>query len=203
MLVRYRTPHPNFAHQLFVTPSKHIHVLKDGRLKWQSKAMEVKLQGIANADREHVVYFLLADHCSAAFYAEVHSCRRLPSVKDFLGRAWRKKEDHFFHGLPVVAVVPKTVTQLEPDVGAFIESCGIEQVEPESGFQAGVHQIRNFEKAFANSFSFHADETIADVAKLSARAMRWLNESPLPRAGETRRQVWERGVAQPDVLVTL
>lgn len=94
----------------------------------------------------------------------------------------------------MVAVVPKTVTQLEPDVGAFIESCGVEQVEPESGFQAGVHQIRNFEKSFANSFSFHADETIADVARLCEKAMRRLNESPLPRAGETRRQIWERGV---------
>lgn len=203
MLVRYQTPHPNYAHQLFVTPSKHVHVLKDGRLKWQSKAMEVKLQGVSSADREHVVYFLLADHCSAAFYAEVHLGRSLPSVKDFLGRAWRKKENHFFHGLPVVAVVPKTVTQLDPEISAFIESCGVEQVEPESGFQAGVHQIRNFEKAFVNSLSFYADATIADVAKLSEKTMRWLNDSLLPRAGATRRQVWERGVDQSGVLVML
>ena len=201
MFARYQTPHPNFAHQLFVTPSKHVHALKDGRLKWQSKAMEVKLQGISNAEKEHVVYFLLADHCSAAFYAEVHSGRNLPTVRDFLGRAWRKKEDHFFHGLPLVVFVPKSVTQIEPDISAFIESCGAEQVEPESGFQAGVHQVRNFEKAFSSCISL--DATIADIGKYADEAMRWLNEPRHSRAGETRRQVWERGVALPNVLVTL
>lgn len=60
MIARYRTPHPNYVHLLFVTPSKHLHVLKDGRLKWQDKPMEVKLREISSSDREHVVYFLLA-----------------------------------------------------------------------------------------------------------------------------------------------
>lgn len=202
MLIRYQSPHPNYAHQLFVTPSKHVHVLKDGRLKWQSKAMEVRLQGIASADREHVVYFLLADHCSAAFYAEVHSSRRLPSAKDFLLRAWGKKDDHFFHGLPRVIVVPKTVTDTEPDVIPFVESFDVEPVEPASGFQAGVHQIRNFEKSFVNSFGFHTAATIAEVGTYVKQAMRWLSESSIPRAGGTRREMWERGVKSPDALVT-
>lgn len=90
------------------------------------------------------------------------------------------------------------VTQIEPDVSAFIESCGVEQVEPESGFQAGVHQIRNFEKAF--SYSINPDATIADIGKYAEEAMRWLNEPRHSRVAETRRQVWERGVALPNVL---
>ena len=203
MIATYRTPHPNYAHLLFVTPSKHLHVLKDGRLKWQDKPMEVKLREISSSDREHVVYFLLADHCSSAFYAEVHSCRRLPSAKDFLARAWRKKEDHFFHGLPIMAVVPKTVEQMDPDIRVFVESHGVKPAEAESGFKAGVHQIRNFEKSFANSMCWHPDATIADVGKYTDEAMRRLNESPLSRTGETRRAMWERGTASPGVLLTI
>ena len=40
MLNHYRSPYPNYIHQLFITPSKHLYVLKDKRLKWQSKALE-------------------------------------------------------------------------------------------------------------------------------------------------------------------
>ncbi|MEW7980905.1 MAG: hypothetical protein AB2813_14230 [Candidatus Sedimenticola endophacoides] len=43
MINRYSSPYPNYIHQLFVTPSKHLYVLKDRRLKWQDKAMEVQL----------------------------------------------------------------------------------------------------------------------------------------------------------------
>ncbi len=203
MIASYRTPHPNYLHLLFVTPSKHLHVLKDGRIKWQDKPMEVKLREISSSDREHLVYFLLADHCSSAFYAEVHSCRRLPAANDFLLRAWRKKEDHFFHGLPFVTLVPKTVEQMEPDIRPFIESHGVTPAEAESGFKAGVHQIRTFENSFANSISWHSDATIADVGKLTDEAMCKLNNSPLSRTHETRRAMWERGVASPGVLLTI
>ena len=34
MINRYSSPYPNYIHQLFVTPSKHLYVLKDRRLKW-------------------------------------------------------------------------------------------------------------------------------------------------------------------------
>lgn len=203
MIASYRTPHPNYLHLLFVTPSKHLHVLKDGRLKWQDKPMEVKLREISSSDREHVVYFLLADHCSSAFYAEVHSCRRLPAARDFLLRAWQRKEDHFFHGLPYLIVVPNTVEQMEPDIRPFIESHSVTPAPAESGFKAGVHQIRTFENSLANSISWAPGATIAGVGQYTDEAMRRLNESPLSRTGETRRAMWEKGTAIPGVLLTI
>lgn len=203
MVASYRTPHPNYLHLLFVTPSKHLHALKDGRIKWQHKPMEVKLREISSSEREHVVYFLLADHCSSAFYAEAHSCRQLPTAKDFLLRAWRRKEDHFFHGLPLMTVVPKTVERMEPDIRTFIESYGVTPAPAESGFKAGVHQIRTLENSLANSISWDTDATIADVGKFTAEAMLRLNDSPLSRTLETRRAMWERGVMTPGVLLTI
>jgi hypothetical protein len=200
MYVSYRSPHPNYAHQIFVTPSKHAYILKDGRLKWQNKAMDVKLQGIASAEREHIVYYLLADHYSAAFYAEVHSSHQLPHARDFLLRAWRKKKGHFFHGLPQVIATPKVLTGIEPELVSFIEEHSVSSVEPTSGFQAGVHQIRNFEKSFANSCYANPMVTIAEAGPHVEQAMRWLNESCLPRAGATRRELWENGVALRGIL---
>ena len=88
MLNHYRSPYPNYIHQLFITPSKHLYVLKDKRLKWQSKALEVKLDGIEDVEREHLVHYVLADHTSAAFYAEVGTSKPLVNPADFLTRAW-------------------------------------------------------------------------------------------------------------------
>ena len=199
----YSSPHPNYAHQLFVTPSKHVYILKDGRFKWQSKAMDAKLDGIADAEKEHVVYYLLADHYSAALYAEIHSSRQLPHAKDFLLRAWKEKREHFFHGLPRVIMAPKILTKIEPELVSFIEEHGISPVEPTSGFQAGVHQIRNFEKSFVSSCYSNPLATIAQASSLAEQAMQRLNASCLPRAGATRQELWKKGVAVGGVLVPI
>ena len=105
MLNHYRSPYPNYIHQLFITPSKHLYVLKDKRLKWQSKALEVKLDGIEDVEREHLVHYVLADHTSAAFYAEVGTSKTLVNPADFLTRAWSQKPDFFFAN-PYQVVTP-------------------------------------------------------------------------------------------------
>lgn len=102
-----------------------------------------------------------------------------------------------------MTVVPKTVEQMEPDIRPFIESHGVTPAPAESGFKAGVHQIRTFENSFANSISWHPDATITDVGKYTGEAMLRLNESPLSRTGETRRAMWERGAMSPGVLLTI
>lgn len=44
---------------------------------------------------------------------------------------------------------------------------------------------------------------ITYVGKYTDEVMRRLNDSPLSRTGETRRAMWERGVASPGVLLTI
>lgn len=106
MINHYSSPYPNYIHQLFITPSKHLYVLKDKPMKWQSKALEVKLDGVEDAEREHLIHYVLADHTSAAFYAEVGTSKTLVSPTEFLMRAWSQKPDFFFHGIPENVIVP-------------------------------------------------------------------------------------------------
>lgn len=203
MMNHYSSPHPNYAHQLFVTPSKHIYVLKDGRLKWQEKELTTTLREIEDTEREYIVYYIVADHTSSALYAEVHSSKRLPIISEFLRRAWQRKERHFFHGIPKVILTPKVLKIVDPALQSFIEELGVLQAEPSSGFQAGVHQIRNFEKVFASKLFNSPEQTINDVMEHSDWATHYINETVLPRVKRTRRDIWESGIAVPGVLVTI
>ena len=154
MLNHYRSPYPNYIHQLFITPSKHLYVLKDKRLKWQSKALEVKLDGIEDVEREHLVHYVLADHTSAAFYAEVGTSKTLVNPADFLTRAWSQKPDFFFQGIPENLVVPTAVSKKYPEVSDWLKQLDVRIVPPASGFYAGIHQVKNWEKDVANHISF-------------------------------------------------
>lgn len=72
-----KSPYPNFAHQLFISPSKHLYLKKKHRVKWQNKAMEVTIYGIEDSGREHLVHYIISGHYSAAFYAEIGTSKTL------------------------------------------------------------------------------------------------------------------------------
>lgn len=194
----YCSPYRNYIHQLFVTPSKHLYVLKDGRLRWQSKAMEVQLNKLEEAEKEHVVHYIVADHASAAFYAELRTGATLISPNEFLTRAWAKKSDFFFHGLPEQLIVPAAVSNKYPEINDWLEHLHVGIVPPPSGFYAGVHQVRNWEKDVANTVSFHdyLEKTPCNLDNLRASIVPMLqtaNDRVINRRGirMTRRQLWE------------
>ena len=198
MLNHYRSPYPNYIHQLFITPSKHLYVLKDKRLKWQSKALEVKLDGIEDVEREHLVHYVLADHTSAAFYAEVGTSKTLVHPTEFLTRAWSQKPDFFFHGIPENLIVPTAVSKKYPNVEGWLQQLGVRIVPPPSGFYAGIHQVKNWEKDVANHISFHEylEKTPCTLEVLRSKNLRMLemaNDSQINRPGirMTRKQLWE------------
>lgn len=198
MLQRYRSEYPNSAHQLFVTPSKHLFVLKDGRLKEQDKAIEVKLEKVASAEREHLVHYIVADHTSAAFYAEVRSSKQLQSPVEFLRRAWQRKDDYFFHGLPAVISVPAAITRMWPELELWLHQMGVVMGAPSSGFQAGVHQVRHWEKDLANSFFAQGyfkgtPATLGMMDELVSKTLVQSNRGVLGRNGikKSRQELWE------------
>ncbi len=197
MINHYRSPYPNYIHQLFITPSKHLYALKDRRLKWQDKAMEVKLDKIEEADKEHAVHYIVADHTSAAFYAELRTSKTLMTPSEFLTRAWKEKPDFFFHGIPEYMIVPTAVSNKYPEIVGWLEQLDVGLVPPSSGFQAGIHQVRNWEKDVANSISFHSyfEKTPCTLDNISvniAKALQMANDSEINRPGirMTRKQLW-------------
>lgn len=207
MINHYCSPYPNYIHQLFITPSKHLYVLKDRRLKWQDKAMDVKLGKLAGVSKEHIVHYIVADHNSAAFYAELKTSETLVTPAEFLTRAWKMKPDFFFHGIPEHLIVPTAVSNKYPEIDGWLEKLGVSLVPPSSGFQAGIHQVRNWEKDVANSISFHnhlekTPCTLDNISVHLTKSLQIANDSDINRPGirMTRKQLWVTSLAgQPPI----
>lgn len=198
MLNSYQSPYPNFVHQLFITPSKHIYALRDGQLKWQKKPMEITLQGLEKSDRDHVIFYLVADHNSSAFYAEVQTTRTRSDPIDFLKRAWNKKEDFFFCGLPENLMLPNVVNDRYPEIKTYLRSVAVGCVAPPSGFAAGIHHIKNWEKDIASAmmfdaFSTKAPSTLDSLSKSIRYALVSGNDQKINRPGVhlSRKEIWE------------
>ena len=145
MLKTYRSDHSNQVHQLLVSVSKHFHVLKDGRLRDQKKPFEVTLEDMGASDKRHVVHYLVRDHFSNVFYAEIGLSSDPIYVGEFLFRAWSKKEAHRFCGMPEILIVPKTVLAVFPKIVNMAKPCQIAMIPATSGFQAGVRVLRTWE----------------------------------------------------------
>ena len=160
--------------------------------------MEVQLDKVEEADKEHVVHYIVADHTSAAFYAELRTSKTLISPSEFLTRSWAKKTDFFFHGLPEQLIVPAAVSNKYPEINDWLEQLLVGLVPPPSGFYAGVHQVRNWEKDVANAVSFHdylekTPCTLDNLRPSIARTLQMANYSGINRPGirMTRKQLWE------------
>lgn len=144
---RYSTNYANEVQQLSITVSKHLTVLKNGNLKWQWKAADIGVHNFRRSGKTHVVHYLIRDHFSGAFYAEVCTSNELIDVAEFLYRAWSTgKRGSIFAGVPDGLTVPSTVVGLFPGITSLLTAYGIELVKVTSGFQAGIRDVRTWEE---------------------------------------------------------
>ena len=144
-VLSYRSDHPNHAHQLVISASKHYYASNDGILKYQKKPFEVPLQEVPNAKRRHMVILSLRDHCSGVFYSRVTFGPKLPSAREFLAQAWGAKPNYLFHGIPKLLSIPQIVRDIEPSLPEAITRLGVTLIDVTSGFQGGVRDIRTIE----------------------------------------------------------
>jgi hypothetical protein len=121
MHLTYQSEYSNQVHQLIVSVSKHLFVTKTGRLKFQQKAMDMNLSACSKDAKDHVVHYLIRDHYSGVFYAEIHSSSSLIPIEDFLYRAWSQKGEYLFCGAPDWMSIPRTVSEVFPAIIDFIE----------------------------------------------------------------------------------
>lgn len=143
---RYYSEYPNQVHQLSVSVSKHIYANRTGQLKFQKKPFDFDLANVRTADRTHVLHYLIRDHFSGAFYAEICASDAIAPVQDFLIRAWSIKREYLFCGVPDHISIPKTVASSFASICSFVQSLGVEPHEPTSGFHAGVRDIKTWEE---------------------------------------------------------
>lgn len=116
-------------------------------MKYQKKPMEVTLAKLASSARRHAVIYMLRDHCSGVFYAEIAIAPDLLPLKDFLSRAWGAKVDYDFCGLPELLSFPASVQAAFPGAAEAVEQLGVVLVDVTSGFQGGVRDIQVINEA--------------------------------------------------------
>lgn len=147
MLNSYKSEFPNQVHQLNVSISQHYYLLKDNTIKWQEKKFEINWDNYTKSSKKHLVTFIIRDHFSSCFYAELHQIDKLPSIEDFLFNAWAKKENYEFWGIGHYLIIPQKTQDQFPQLLNFFKTAEkITLQTPTSGFSSAVRSIREWER---------------------------------------------------------
>lgn len=145
MIKSYRSEYPNQVHQLNVSVSRHYYVTKTGLLKYQIKQQEVNLSKLGTSDRLHVIHYVIRDHFSGLFYAELALSNDPIPVHEFLYRTWAQRKDYSFCGVPEMITIPESLERFFPSIKDQVSTLGITLVRVTSGFQSGIGDIRTIE----------------------------------------------------------
>jgi hypothetical protein len=144
---------PGREQNLLIGLSKHLYFLKDGTLKYQEKAIDPRVSG----NKTLLLRFVLLDVDTGAIYGECHT-QDEADLAGFLARAWSVKPRHPMRGIPELLNIPKIVSstpEYSSDIELFQRLTGLNIGALPSGFAAGVHAVKAFEKEVESlSWSF-------------------------------------------------
>jgi hypothetical protein len=199
MIREYESNYSNEVHQLIVSVSRHYFITHKGFLKHQKKALEVNLKNIAESEKTHIVHYMIKDHFSGLFYAEICASNLLIPIVEFLYRAWSRKLYHPLYGIPDFLTVPKNVLIKFPEVKNLQETLGITLVKVTSGFHAGVRDIRTWENELKfcgfdinDPFKTLEDLTVEQVKEKLPEIFERLFENAYGRLA--RKDIWLSGL---------
>jgi hypothetical protein len=159
-----------------VSVSKHLYAIKNGNIRFQKKKFDFSLATMNRSEKEHVVHYLVRDHFSGAFYGEACSSSLLMPVEEFLIRAWSKKDEYIFCGMPDYLSIPKTVADAFPNLLTWTSSLGIELLEVTSGFQGGVRDVPTWEEYLRMVFALGEETQLSEIRTQAARINNYLNK---------------------------
>jgi hypothetical protein len=181
MELRYQSDHSNQVHQLMVSVSKHFYLLKNGNVRFQEKKFDFNLANVKKSEKELVVHYLIRDHFSGAFYAEACPSSLLMPVEDFLIRAWSKKDEYIFCGIPDSLSIPNTVAEAFPKLLPWASSLGLDLLEVTSGFQGGIRDVPTWEKYLRMVVSLHEETKLSEIQGKAAGINNYLNKKHADR----------------------
>ena len=194
----YQSDYANQVHQLTVSISKHIILLKTGAMRFQKKPIDVNLANFSRSQKSHIAYYIVRDHYSGCFYAEIHSCTSLVPVEDFLFRAWSEKPNYEFCGAPDYLAVPETVNVAFPNLKKLMEDYGIEPAPVTSGFQSGavrdVQTWENLVRQYVSLADGRTEKLSTWTPDLTCKASRYLNADRADRGSKIPK--WQHGLKE-------
>ncbi len=141
---------PAREQNLFIGFCKHLYCLRNGRLKYQSKPLDPRIQGKVLIRR-----FVLLDVDTGTVYGECHSQEDQIDLLGFLARAWSKKFMHPMRGIPEILNVPQiahSTWQCRAALDVIAEMTQIEIGTLRGGVSAGVHAVRQFDEQVLSLF---------------------------------------------------
>jgi len=145
-MLNYKSDYPNQVHQFNISISQHYYLLKDDTIKWQEKKFDINWKNYSKTNKRHLVTYIIRDHFSSCFYAELHPIDEMPEVEEFLFNAWSKKEGYEFYGIGKTTIVPQTTLDQFPKTMIFFSKvANIHLQLPTSGFSSAVRSIREWE----------------------------------------------------------
>lgn len=146
MMNRYKSDYPNQVHQLSVYISKNYYLLKNGEIKYQNKKFDINWKNYKKTGKRHLVSFVIRDHYSGCFYAEIHPIDQVPHLREFLFNAWRKKDSYEFYGIPENLIVGKHIIDMYPELKSFSDDYKKINIElAENGFATGIRATKDWE----------------------------------------------------------
>ena len=182
---------PGREQNLFIGVAKHVYCLKDGTLKYQKKALDPRL-----SNKQLITRFVLLDIDTGILYGEYHEAGPNQDLAGFLARAWSLKPAHYMRGIPSLLNISKTVRendQYRRDLSLVQEITNIQLGNLPSGFNAGVHAVKQFDQQVLNLLWYPDKE--ADIFTIQA-----LSAVLSTSASDTFSYTWEekwKEVAQP------
>lgn len=189
----YQTDYPNQVHQLMISVSKHLYLIKDGSVRFQKKKFDHTLANVHQSEKQHVVHYLVRDHFSGAFYAEATASSQLFPVEQFLLRAWSKKDKYIFCGMPEHLSVPNTVADAFPNILEWVDSLGVKLLNVTSGFQGGIRDLPTWEKYLQMVFNLNEKTRLSEVQEKAARISNYLNHEHGDRASKIDKWAYRVG----------
>lgn len=155
---KYKTDYSNQVHMLNISICKNLFLLKNNTIKRQEKKFDINWKNYHKTEKTHLVSFVITDHFSSCFYAELHSIESIPKIYEFLYNAWKMKETYRFCGIPETLIVPNITIEMFPEILNFPKHYeDINLQLPTSGFDAGIRHKKTWEE-FIRINTYDEDE---------------------------------------------
>jgi len=187
----YKSDFPNQVHQLNVSIAKNHFLLKDGTIKSQVKKFDINWKNYSKTGKRHLVNYLIRDHFSGCYYAELHPIDEMPDLKAFLFRAWKTKDFYEFKGIPKYLILGNDIVEKYPDVLNLAKNIqGFDLEMAENGFSTGIRSVRDWIRCIDNFTWNPKFSNISDFNMHSERFCREFNLRTNSKKAESNLERW-------------
>lgn len=189
----YQSAFPNQVHQLNISISKNHYLLKNDEIKYQSKKFDINWNNYEKTGKRHLVNYLIRDHFSNCFYAEIHPIDEMPDLKDFLYNAWKTKKLFEFRGVPNYLFLSQIILERYPNIKTFSKNVVVFDIElVKNGFASGIRSVRDWENCMKYYLLFNNYNTISDFKNNNEYFCREFNLRMNSKKSESNLEKWAK-----------